>query len=201
MLRVIFQDLFLFSFARLFTRVHVSGSHHLREAKFPVIFMANHVSTIDPLPIIKVLRPFTRRVAIGAATDVLYVQYKRFAPLADFLFNTYPFPRSEGENVKPGLEATGRLLDQGFSVLIFPEGKISPNGKLQPFKKGAGLLAVEMGVPIIPIKIEGTREISPPYVIFPRHRGKVSVSFGKPLLFTKQDSYGVATETIEHVFH
>jgi long-chain acyl-CoA synthetase len=63
---------------------------------------------------------------------------------------------------------------------VFPEGARSLDGKIKDFKKGVGIIAKELNVPIIPTAIHGTFEMLPPDKTFPRP-AKVSVSFGKPI--------------------
>ena len=121
--------------------------------------------------------------------------------MAELLFNTFPFPRKEKESIKTGLEYIGRLLDNEWSVVIYPEGQMSKTGELLPFKRGTGLVAVEMGVPVVPIKIVGSRNIVPYSKFLPRQRGSVTVTFGKPLTFSKKDSYVQTTEKIEKNLH
>jgi long-chain acyl-CoA synthetase len=127
---------------------------------------------------------------------VLYEHFRRIAWIADLLFNPFPFPRKEGENIRPGLEHMGRLLDQGWSIGIFPEGQMSESGKLLPLKRGAGLIGTEMGAPIVPVKITGTNVILPYAKVIPRKRGTVTVRFGEPLRFKRSDSPIEATERI-----
>jgi len=88
------------------------------------------------------------------------------------------------------------MLDQGYSVLLYPEGKISENGTLLPLKEGAGLFATQMGVPIVPIKIEGMQEIFPYCVMLPRKIGSITVKIGEPMKFSRRDSYQEVTHKI-----
>ena len=56
--------------------------------------------------------------------------------------------------MRKSLELLGARLDKGYNILIYPEGKLTVGGPLQPFKAGAGLIAVEGGTPIVPVKIK-----------------------------------------------
>jgi long-chain acyl-CoA synthetase len=177
----------------------VSGTGHLEDLKGPVIFMANHLSFLDtPALVMAIPKRFRRRLAIAAGTDVLYDRYQWIAPLADLLYNSYPLPTGAEENIKPGLEYTGRLLDHGWSVLIFPEGQMNRGGtSLQPLKTGAGMLAVEMQVPVVPVVLTGTEHILPADKLMPRRRGEVPVRFGAPVRVTAATSYTAAAQQIE----
>ena len=90
----------------------------------------------------------------------------------------------------------GELLDLGHNVLIAPEGTRSLDGKLQHFKAGAGLMAVEMMVPVVPIKLQGLYEVLPKGRSAPRFR-KVKATVGRPILFDKKTSYLEATKVME----
>jgi 1-acyl-sn-glycerol-3-phosphate acyltransferase len=72
------------------------------------------------------------------------------------------------------------VLVSGRPVLIYPEGKRSVGGELQPFKPGIGLLGVELGVPIVPCLVEGTFAAMPKGKAIPR-RSKVRVTFAPPV--------------------
>ena len=112
--------------------------------------------------------------------------------------NSYPFPTESEENIKPGLEYTGRLLDDGWNVLVFPEGQLNRGTEtLQALKGGAGVLAVEMQVPVVPVAILGTEKIMPPDTALPHGRGRIHVPFGAPIRVTAERSYAAATRAIE----
>ena len=168
----------------------------------PVIFMANHVSYVDAWLIYKAL-PLRIRfsMATAAAVDFMYEHFWWIAWFVELGMNTYRFPRTEHENIKPGLETTGMLLDHGFSILIFPEGKIFHGHGVGELKLGAGLLATEMRVPVVPVFIDGITDCLKPEKLLPYRRGEVQVRFGKPLTFSLSDSYVQATETIHNAIN
>ena len=91
------------------------------------------------------------------------------------------------KNIKQSLIDFGTIIDNDGSILIFPEGTRSTTGKIAEFKSGIGLLAQNMQVQVIPVRILGTYNILPKGRIIPR-RGKVKVTFGKPLAFGKTES-------------
>jgi long-chain acyl-CoA synthetase len=196
--RTIDQQFLIFPLTRLFMKLRVEGKENLDNLSLPTIFMPNHMSYLDSLAVLMALPPKMRkRTAFAAAQDVLYGLYKKWAWLAEYYFNTFPFPRQEHENIKAGLEYMGNLLDDQWSIVVYPEGRMSVDGKLLPLKRGAGLIAVEMDSQVVPIKISGTAEIMPYGKIFPRKRGVVTVTFGKPMKYKRSDSYIAATEKIQ----
>jgi 1-acyl-sn-glycerol-3-phosphate acyltransferase len=87
-------------------------------------------------------------------------------------------------------------VDHGWSILIFPEGEETKDGHLQPFKAGIGLLASELNVPVIPIKLHGLFELKQRRELFPRP-GTVSVTFGDPITFSPDTTPTEITKTLE----
>ena len=141
---------------------------------------------------------FQQRLGIAAATEVLYRHYAWAAPLAELTLNAFPLPTGLHENIQSGFNTMGRLLDDGWSVLLFPEGRMNRvDGSLQPLRTGTGLLAVEMGVPVVPVAIIGTERVLPPERIWPRARGHVTVRLGSPLSFADQTPHAAACDRIE----
>ncbi len=190
----------LFLFAKGFVELRVEGEENLKGLSLPVVFMPNHISNLDSIVILMAMPAKIRKqVALAAAKDLFYKKLRLFSRPLEFLFNIFPFPRKEYEDIKFGLDYMGRLLDRGWSVVVHPEGRISPSSKLQPLKRGAGLIAVEMGASVVPVKITGTHDIWPREKILPQKRGAVVVRFGKPVKFSRQDSYIEATTKIERI--
>ena len=114
--------------------------------------------------------------------------------LASFWFNAFPF--SQNPPIRPSLEHCGSLLDRGWSILMYPEGRRPDTKHMGPFKPGVGLMAVELGVPVVPVRVKGTDKIMPNRRIIPR-RGHVEVRFGQALRFSSSSSYLEATKAIE----
>jgi long-chain acyl-CoA synthetase len=146
----------------------------------PYLLIANHASHLDSVAVWWAL-PWRHklRLTIAAAKDYFF-QYRFAGFLTRVLWGAFPLDR-EG-NVRETMQNVGQLLDRGFIVLLYPEGTRTPTGKLQPFKRGIGLLAQAMRVPVVPVGIRGT------YALLPRdrwrlRRGKVTVRFGSPRLF------------------
>lgn len=185
---------------KIFMNIQIDGLDNIKNVSGPVIFMPNHLSFFDPLAVLQVL-PFKirKKLAIAAAQDILYREFKFFAWLGDLFFNTFSLPRVEKSNIRMGLDVMGKMLDKGYSIVVFPEGKISVDGNFQSLKAGAGLMAVEMHVPIIPIKIEGIGDLAPYGSFIPRRRANVKIKIGAPIQFKKSDSYESAKVQIENV--
>ena len=103
-------------------------------------------------------------------------------------------------------DLAAELIEDGWSVLIFPEGGRSPDGWGQPFRGGAAYLALRCGVPVVPVHVEGTGRLLPKGAKFPR-RASTTVTFGPPLVapdgedarrFAKRIEAAVAALADEH---
>ena len=73
------------------------------------------------------------------------------------LFNVFPLPRSSG--FRRSFAHAGEALDHGYSVLIFPEGRRSEDGRLHAFRPGIGLLAMQSRVPVLPVALRGLGQL------------------------------------------
>ena len=87
----------------------------------------------------------------------------------------------------------GRLADNGINILVFPEGERSPDGRLLPFRQGLGVMVLELSMPVVPVKICGLEKVFPRGAHWPK-RGPVTVRFGKPLVFRKEDAAEIVTK-------
>jgi len=194
------QTILLFPFFRIFVRLKVEGKEHLKNLSLPAIFMPNHISFLDPVVLAMAL-PFNirKRITFAAAADVIYGTYRSVTWLVDMFLNSFPFPRQEGEQLTLGFDFMGKLLDRNWSIVVFPEGRMSESGKLQPLKSGAGLAAIEMDSYVVPVKITGTNQILPYGKFIPRRRSLVTVKFGKPIKFSRANSYIQATKKIQEL--
>ncbi len=197
-LRPFLQDL-LFACLPMLGSQRIHGLQNLLGLKQPVIFMANHRSYLDPLIApYAIPRRFRKRLGIAAAINPLYEKFWWSVPFAELVMNAYPLSTRLSENIKPSLEYTGRLLDDDWNVLIFPEGQMNrTDSALLPLKGGAGVLAVEMQATIIPLAISGTDRILPPGKLIPRKRGVIDIRFGTPLSFKETEDYVNAVQAIE----
>lgn len=201
-IRRISQELIFFPCVWIYSRPKVEGKDNLKDVKGPVIFAANHQSHFDtPLVLMGLPVRYSKRTCAAAWQEFFFNQEMGYKSkgrgilfyLITLFFNIYPLPKEKG--VKRSLKYTGNLLDKKWNVLVFPEGERTKTGEMLKFHQGIGMLAVEMKVPIVPVKIEGAFEIMPKWKKLPKF-GKARVKIGKPLVI-KEDSYIKATELIE----
>jgi 1-acyl-sn-glycerol-3-phosphate acyltransferase len=135
-------------------KVKIEGMEHLN-GKGPYIFMSNHQGSYD----------------IFALLGHLPYQFKWLAkkelfsiPFFGWTMAAAGYIRIDREGTRETVEAmndAAQKIRDGMSVVIFPEGSRSPDGSIQPFKKGGFTLAIKSGVPIVPIAISGSRDIMP----------------------------------------
>ncbi len=154
-------------------RIRAVGREQL-EAGRAYLFMSNHVSNLDP-PIITAL--LGQRICIIVKRELFKI------PLFGRAMRAGGFVSVDRSNLKAAAESVGeavRQLQSGLGMLVFPEGTRSRNGRLQPFKKGAFRLAMEAGVPVVPITITGSYEAWPKGRMSLR-AGEVVVNFHRPI--------------------
>lgn len=143
-------------------RVHVEGLENIPPGV--CIFAANHISTIDPMAFIPAI---PRRVAILVKQELFRIPlFGAAMKAAQFV----PVDRSDRDAAAASLDLSIQRLKQGTSFAIYPEGTRSPDGRLRPLKKGAFIMAVGAGVPIVPVSIVGAQKIM--------QKGNLKVSAG-----------------------
>ncbi len=181
---------------RVWVRAEVVGGEALDDLNTPAIFIFNHSDDFDGPVVYQALpRRIRTRLAVATADDVLR-DHKSLAFLARLCFAGFSFARSEP--YMPSLEYVGEMIDRGWNVLIAPEGRLSTTGELQPFKSGIGLLAVSLGVPVIPMKTVGLAGTVPLHAKWPKKRSRVTVRIGQAMRFGPGMNYEEVTETLHH---
>jgi long-chain acyl-CoA synthetase len=110
------------------------------------------------------------------------------------LFNVFPLPQHSG--YRKSFSFAGDLADRGWSVLIFPEGLRTEDGKMAPFQKGIGLLATRLGLPIVPMRIDGLFELAKAGKRRARP-GQIRVTIGALVKFGGEATPEEITNTLE----
>ena len=166
-----------------------SGFERLQHLKGPVILVANHASHMDTPIILSALpRRLRKRTAVAAAADYFY-RYRITAWLASLLFNTVPVDRKGGGGSTKGTSHLDKLLDDGWNLLLYPEGSRKHSGEPGRVKRGAAVLASHHNLSIVPIRVTGTAQAMPPGAVWPKRlrgrlftrRHRVEVTFGEPI--------------------
>ncbi len=177
--------------------LEVEGTEALSSLGGPALFIFNHSDDFDGPVIYRSLpRGIRRHLAVATGADVMH-DHKVLAFVVRLCFAGFAFARSEP--YMPSLEYVGKMIDQGWHVLLAPEGHISANGELQEFKSGIGLLAVSLGVPVVPMKTIGLHGTVPLHANWPRRRSRVTVRIGEPVSFDPSVGYEEATATLHDV--
>ena len=190
-------------------RVRVVDAERLAKVRGPVLLISNHVTDADAGLILSAL-PWRWRLSLAIAMSGEYLRAWRYPSpalgwfarlkgrvayaLGAALFNVFSLPRESG--FRQSFAYAGEAVDHGWSILIFPEGAETKDGKLQPFKAGIGLLASELNIPVIPIMLRGLFDLKQRRQFFVRP-GTVSVTFGDPIKFTRNETPAEITRELE----
>ena len=205
--RILLPTIFL-PLTRLFARITVAGGQNLRAVKGPVLFAANHQSYFDA-PAILASLPGNWRYRIAPAMWMEFFD-AHFHPdrytlrqrcwkssvyrLLTVLFNAFPLSQVE-TGTRQSLRYMGELVDQGWSILIFPEGERTLTGDIGVFHSGAAMIASRMRLPVVPIHLVGLDQVLHRGSAWPR-RGRVEVRIGAPIVL-QGESYEALAQQIE----
>jgi 1-acyl-sn-glycerol-3-phosphate acyltransferase len=169
--------------------VDVEGLDRL-DRKAPYVFMSNHLSFLDaPLLVTLLDRPvrfIVKRFVFRIPVLGLGMSFADYVPLDK---------EGVGEGRKRIARAADLIKEKGYSFLIYPEGQRSWDGRLQPFRRGGFFLALEAGVPIVPVSIRGTFELMP-RTTWRIRRGSVRIVFHEPI-----DVSGYTVETMPELMN
>ena len=164
--------------ARVIADPLVRGDEYLTTLEAPVIFAANHTSHIDtPLLMSCLPMRFRHRTVVAAAADYFFDRRWK-ADLFAFSLAAIPIERNK-VNRRSAQLATD-LVDDGWNLIIYPEGGRSPDGWGQVYRGGAAYLSVRSGRPVVPVHIQGTGRVLPKGGKGIR-RTRTTVTFGTPL--------------------
>lgn len=201
-IRNLIQQAFLFPYHALFVPLAIIGGEKLENISDPAIFYINHVGSLDMFIPLRILSSERRKkMMIASGAQIWENRIRGF--FIELLVNGYSFSNT-GTGIRDSLEYTAEILNEGYSLLVAPEGITSPDGNLLPFRNGIGLLAVETGLDVIGIKIQKEyRDIFPdlhgsPREWIPRRRQKIVVTLLKPMRFSRNVSYDSATKQLEN---
>jgi 1-acyl-sn-glycerol-3-phosphate acyltransferase len=166
-----------------------TGKERLEGVKGPVILVANHASHLDTPVILSALpRRLRKRTVVAAAADYFY-RNRLVASAVSLIFNTVPVERRGGGGMSKNGSHLDTLLDQGWNLLLYPEGTRSRGGMPGTLRRGAAVLAATHHLKIVPIRVTGTAQAMPPGRFWPRRlrdkpvskRHRIEVSFGEPI--------------------
>ncbi len=179
----------------LLAKPRIQGRENVANIRGPVLVISNHIDDVDPGFILTALPGrFRHKLAIatgGTALEALrtppksrnwwqklYDRIRWFLGVS--LLNLFPLSSDAG--FRQSFAYAGESVDRGYSVLVFPEGHHTTDGKLLPFRPGIGILASRLGIPVLPMRIDGLFELKQAgkKLALP---GKVHVKIGFPIKF------------------
>jgi long-chain acyl-CoA synthetase len=196
---------------RLFAWMRVEGREHVDALDGPAIFAANHQSHMDG-PMIMAALPAKWRYRLAPAMAKEFFkphffpeQYSRRAwftnslnyYLSSLFFNAFPLPQREA-GARQTLRYIGEVLEDGFSVLIFPEGKRTEAGEIDRFRPGIGMIASRLNVPVVPVRIDGLDKVLH-HTWRMAKPGRIRIAFGKPLHLGGDDYEALAKQVEDAV--
>ena len=176
--RSVLQDAIAGPLVRAVARPAVSGLDRIAHLDEPVIFAANHASHVDAPLLVSVIPDRWRDDLFVAGAADYFFDTRLKATAFALLLNAVPIERQRVSRDSAG--RVEELLEEGWSLLIFPEGGRSRDGWGQPHRPGAAWLAARTGRPVVPVHVSGTRDILPKGGTRLRP-GTTTVTFGRPL--------------------
>ena len=146
----------------------------------PVLFFSNHSSHLDATLILATLPDrWQAKTAVGAARDYFFDVWWRQAFTA-LVYGAFPIDRSRGG--RGAVDKARELIEEGWSLVVFPEGTRSQDGHVQRLRHGASRLCIEHGVGAVPIAILGAFQAMPKGRFWPKAgRPTVTLRYGRPL--------------------
>jgi long-chain acyl-CoA synthetase len=182
----------------LLAHARIHGREHLANLKGPFLFVANHVTRRADIGLVLVALParIRHRLAAAMGGEELRLfrhpppdwpfakrwlwRFKYFAVVS--LFNVFPLPRFSG--FRESFRFAGESVDRGYSILVFPEGDINTrdNPDMIPFEPGIGLLAQNLDIPVVPMRVAGLWRMQKEHRRL-AHPGEVTVHIGAPVTF------------------
>ncbi len=185
----------------------IEGRENLRGVRGPVLVVCNHIADVD-FGFVQTALPARFRHRLAIATRGEDLEALRTPPpsrgffagiydrtlwfLGVCLLNLFPLPREAG--FRKSFAYAGEAVDRGYSILVFPEGRHTVDGNINPFRAGIGLLAKNLGVPVLPLRIVGLFEVKQAGKSFAAP-WKIQVRIGQPMKFAPgTDPERIATE-------
>jgi long-chain acyl-CoA synthetase len=194
-LRTIAYQTVTLPYIMMMARPRIIGRENLKDFRGPALIVSNHIAQID-IGFILAALPFRLRRHVAAAMQGERLRDMRHPPqessflgrrlaqlnyvLTSAFFNVFSLPQKA--KYRESFRFAGELADQGYSVLIFPEGRRTETGEMGTFRSGIGLLATHLNLPVIPMRIDGLF----PLRIAKRHYAKpgtVQIHIGAPVRF------------------
>jgi long-chain acyl-CoA synthetase len=189
----------------------IVGRENLEGVTGPVLITCNHVTYIDVGFVLIAMPPRIRsKLAVGMLGERLWGMWRPPAGMNIFarwwqqagyylvvaLFNVFPLPQQSG--VRESFAFAGESVDRGYSIVVFPEGRRTQDGRPSPFRSGVGMLAQKLDIQVVPLRIDGLFDLKSSGRKIAR-RGELKVMIGKPLGFDPETPAEKITLQLESV--
>jgi long-chain acyl-CoA synthetase len=194
-IRVLGYNCVTLPYIMVMARPKIIGRERLKDFRGPALIVSNHIAQID-IGFLMAALPMRLRNRLGVAMQGEMLRSMRYPPkewfflkrwweqlryaLIALFFNVFSLPQRA--KYRESFRFAGELVDRGYSVVIFPEGRRTETGEMSPFRSGIGLLATHLNLPIIPMRIDGLF----PFKIAKKHYAPphaVQVKIGNPVRF------------------
>ena len=177
-------------FIKHWVSITTEGAENLRALNEPAIFIFNHSDDFDAPVIYAALpRRIRRKLTVATGANIL-ADHRGLAFVIRFGYAGFSFARRA---FRPSLAYVGELMASGHHVLLAPEGQLSEDGKLAEFKGGIGMLAVTLGAPIVPMRLDGLWGTVPMHALWPKRHSNVTLRIGAPQRFGPEAKYREVT--------
>jgi len=177
-------------------KLEIINQDKFNQLKSPALIIFNHVDNFDgPVIYQSIPKPLVYKTAIAAARDVM-IKHR----LLNFLikFNFAGFDLNRSEPYLPSLEKIGLLVNDGWSIVISPEGQINTSNKIREFKSGIGLLVNQLDLPVMIIKTFNLQGTVPLHAKWPQKKSNVKVVIDGPLIFNQNQSPQTITNLLKN---
>jgi len=190
----------------------IVGREHLRDLRGPALVISNHITRRADIGLVLAALPlrFRHRLAVAMGGETL--EEMRHPPrdwffamrwayqlgywLVTALFTVFPLPQFSG--FRESFRFAGESVDRGYSLLVFPEGRVNntATGEMAAFQSGIGLLAENLSIPIVPMRLDGVWKMKREHRRL-AHVGEITVRLGAPVTFAPGTSPDEIAQRLE----
>ncbi|MDP9340016.1 MAG: AMP-binding protein [Acidobacteriota bacterium] len=209
-LRLAIYYLLVWPATMLLAHPRVVGRENFASLRGPVLVISNHVTRRSDIGLILSALPRRYRHNLATAMGGETLRQMRQPPCEWFLlkrlscqlgywvvtalFNVFPLPQQSG--FRESFRFAGESVDRGYSVLVFPEGEVTQDESMTRFRSGIGLLAENLGLQIVPIRLDGVWQMKSEHRRLAR-RGEITIRIGAPVHFPPGTEPDTIAQTLE----
>ena len=199
----------VFPLVRIMGKPGIVGLENISDIKTPMLFIANHFAKSDHAIVLWALPGrFRRRMSIAMDGELLrewlypaagtswFMRFRLRAQyfLVVLFFNVFAMPQHG--SFRRSFAFAGERVEEGYSVMVFPEGHRSPDGTLQRFKPGIGLLVNGLSIPVVPVRIDGLKALADQGRKFAKP-GEITIRIGQPVIYGSTEEPDAIAEDLQ----